>query len=91
MEKMMTLGELRAATAGMDDDLCLNFALDLLGKAVHCAVGSVRRVDDPLLGFDEAVFEMSVDPDVIAGDEGLMSELNERSERLEGYHELIGG
>ena len=87
----MTLGELRAATAGMDDDLCLDFALDLLGKAVHCAVGSVRRVDDPFLGFDEAVFEMSVDPDVIAGDEVLMSELNERKELLEGYYEAMAG
>lgn len=91
MGEMMTLGELRAATAGMDGDLCLDFAFDLLGKTVHCAVVSVRRVDDPFLGFDEAVFELSLDPDIVAGDDALMSELNERSERLKSYYELIGG
>ena len=91
MGGMMTLGELRAATAGMDDDLCLGFAFDLLGKAIHCRVESVRQVDDPYLGFDEAAFELSVDPDIVAGDERLMSELAERGERLKDYYELIGG
>jgi len=84
---MVTLGDLRAATAGMEGDLSLTFALDMLGKTIHCRVRSVKRVDDPLLGFDEAVFEMSVDPDEIAGDEELMAELAERKEMLEGYYE----
>lgn len=91
MGEMMTLGELGAATAGMDDGLCLDFAFDLLGKVVHCGIESVRRVDDPYLGFDEAAFELSVDPDIVAGDERLMSELAERGERLKTYYELIGG
>lgn len=47
----------------------------------------MKRADDPRLGFDEAVFEMSVDPDEIAGDEKLMAELDERKEMLEGYYE----
>ena len=86
---MMTLGELRAATAGLDDDLLLAFPLDVLGKAVRCGVESVKRVDDPLLGFDEAVFEMSLDPDLIAGDDALMAKLEERGELLEDYYESI--
>ena len=84
---MMTLGDLRAATAGMEDDLCLSLALGVLGKTLHCRVMSVERADDPYLGFDEAVFEMSVDPDEIAGDGNLMAELAEREELLEGYYE----
>ena len=86
---MVTLGDLRAATAGMEDDLCLPFALDVLGKTIHCRAMSVKRVDDPYLGFDEAAFEMSVDPDEIAGDEKLMAELVERKEMLEGYYESL--
>ena len=86
---MVTLGDLRAATAGMEDDLCLSFALDVLGKTIHCRAMSVERVDDPYLGFDEAAFEMSVDPDEIAGDEKLMAELAERKEMLEGYYESL--
>ncbi|MBP3866399.1 MAG: hypothetical protein J6D25_01130 [Eggerthellaceae bacterium] len=86
---MVTLGDLRAATAGMEDDLCLSFALDVLGKTIHCRAVSVERVDDPYLGFDEAAFEMSVDPDEIAGDEKLMAELAERKEMLEGYYESL--
>lgn len=89
MAAMMTLGDLRAATAGMEDDLCLSFALDVLGRTVRCNVGSVKRVDDPYLGFDEAVFAMSADPDDIAGDQGLMAELGERGELLEGYYETM--
>ena len=85
----VTLGDLRAATAGMEDDLCLSFALDVLGKTIHCRAMSVKRVDDPYLGFDEAAFEMSVDPDEIAGDEKLMAELAERKEMLEGYYESL--
>ena len=85
----VTLGDLRAATAGMEDDLCLSFALDVLGKTIHCRAMSVKRVDDPYLGFDEAAFEMSVDPDEIAGDEKLMAELVERKEMLEGYYESL--
>ena len=88
-ERITTLGELRAAIAGMDDDLCLDFALGMLGSTVHCGVKAVRRVDDPFLGFDEAVFEMSVDPDAIAGDEALMGKLEEWRELLEGYYESI--
>ncbi|MBQ3282612.1 MAG: hypothetical protein IJH42_02030 [Atopobiaceae bacterium] len=84
---MMTLGDLRAATAGMEDDLSLTFALGMLGKTIHCRVKSAKRVDDPRLGFDEAVFEMSADPDEIAGNEELMAELAERKEMLEGYYE----
>ncbi len=86
---MVTLGDLRAATAGMEDDLCLSFALDVLGKTIHCRAVSVGRVDDPYLGFDEAAFGMSVDPDEIAGDEKLMAELVERKEMLEGYYESL--
>ena len=86
---MVTLGDLRAATAGMEDDLCLSFALDVLGKTIHCRAMSVKRVDDPYLGFDEAAFEMSVDPDEIAGDEKLMAELVELKEMLEGYYESL--
>ena len=86
---MMTLGELKAAIAGLDDDLLLTFPLDVLGKTVRCGVSSVKRVDDPLLGFDEAVFEMSLDPDLIAGDGALMAELEERKEMLENYYESI--
>ena len=86
---MMTLGDLRAATAGMEDDLSLTFALGMLGKTIHCRAVSVERVDDPYLGFDEAAFEMSVDPDEIAGDEKLMAELAERKEMLEGYYESL--
>ena len=89
MEAMMTLGDLRAATAGMEDDLCLSFALGVLGKTLHCRIESVRRVDDPYLGFDDAVFEMSVDPDEIAGDERLMADLEGRRELLEGYYESL--
>lgn len=89
MAAMMTLGDLRAATAGMEDDLCLSFALDVLGRTLHCRVESAERVDDPYLGFDEAVFGMSVDPDVIAGDEELMEELCERRELLESYYETM--
>ncbi|MBQ3329257.1 MAG: hypothetical protein IJG88_04815 [Eggerthellaceae bacterium] len=85
----VTLGDLRAATAGMEDDLCLSFALDVLGKTIHCRAMSVKRVDDPYLGFDEAAFEMSVDPDEIAGDEKLMAELVELKEMLEGYYESL--
>lgn len=85
----VTLGDPRAATAGMEDDLCLSFALDALGKTIHCRAMSVKRVDDPYLGFDEAAFEMSVDPDEIAGDEKLMAELVERKEMLEGYYESL--
>ena len=88
---MMTLGDLRAAAAGLEDDLCLSFALGVLGKTLHCRVMSVERADDPYLGFDEAVFGMSVDPDEIAGDEGLMAELAERKELLEGYYEAMAG
>ena len=86
---MVTLGDLRAATAGMEDGLCLSFALDVLGKTIHCRAMSVKRVDDPYLGFDEAAFEMSVDPDEIAGDEKLMAELVELKEMLEGYYESL--
>lgn len=86
---MMTLGDLRAATAGMEDDLCLTFALDVLGKTLHCELKSVGRVDDPCLGFDEAVFELCLDPDLMAGDETFMANLEERKELLEGYYELI--
>ena len=89
MDKMMTLGELRAATAEMEDDLLLTFALDVLGKTLHCGVRSASRVDDPLLGFDEAAFEMSLDPDEIAGDDALMANLGERKELLEGYYESM--
>ena len=35
---MMTLGDLRAATAGMEGDLSLAFALDRLGKTIHCRI-----------------------------------------------------
>lgn len=35
---MMTLGDLRAATAGMEGDLSLAFALDMLGKTIHCRI-----------------------------------------------------
>lgn len=87
----MTLGDLRAATAGMEDDLCLSFALGVLGKTLHCRVVSVERADDPYLGFDEAVFGISADPDEIAGDEDLMAELAERKELLEGYYETKAG
>lgn len=86
---MMTLGDLRAATVGMEDDLCLSLALDVMGKTLHCGIESVSRVDDPRLGFDDAVFEMSLDPDCIAGDEELMAKLCERKEGLESYYELI--
>ena len=89
MDCMITLGDLRAATAGMEDDLCLTFALDVLGKTLLCGVRSVARVDDPYLGFDEAVFELCLDPDVIAGDDALMANLEERKELLEGYYESI--
>lgn len=89
MDRMMTLGDLRAATAGMEDDLCLTFALGVLGKTLHCGVVSVSRADDPYLGFDEAVFEMSLDPDVIAGDDALMASLEERKGLLEDYYESI--
>ena len=89
MDCMITLGDLRAATAGMEDDLCLTFALDVLGKTLHCGVRSVARADDPCLGFDEAVFELCLDPDVIAGDATLMANLEERRELLEGYYESI--
>lgn len=88
---MMTLGDLRAATAGMEDGLHLSFALDVLGKTLRCRIESVERADDPCLGFDEAVFEMSADPDDIAGDRELMAELGERGELLEGYYEAICG
>ena len=86
---MMTLGELREATAGLDDGLLLAFPLDVLGKTLRCGVKSVKRVEDPLLGFDEAVFEMSLDPDLVAGDEELMSGLEERKELLASYYESI--
>ena len=89
MDCMMTLGDLRAATAGMEDDLCLAFALGVLGKTLHCGVKSASRVDDPYLGFDEAVFELCLDPDLMAGDETFMANLEERKELLEGYYELI--
>ena len=87
MDCMMTLGDLRAATAGMEDDLCLTFAFDLLGKTLHCRIESVKRVDDPCLGFDEAAFELSVDPDAVAGDDALMADLEERKEQLGGYYD----
>lgn len=89
MAGIMTLADLRAATAGMDGGLCLSFALEVLGETLHCRIESVERVDDPRLGFDEAVFGMSVDPDEIAGNEGLMAELAERKELLEGYYEAM--
>ena len=89
MGAMMTLGDLRAATAGMEDDLCLTFALDVLGKTLGCHVESAERVDDPFLGFDEVVFGMSVDPDEIADDDALMAQLNERGELLRGYYDSI--
>ncbi len=88
---MMTLGDLRAAAAGLEDDLCLSFALGVLGKTLHCRVMSVERAGDPYLGFDEAVFELSVDPDEIAEDEDLMAELAERRELLKGYYERAAG
>lgn len=91
METMMTLGELRAATRGMDDDLCLDFALDLLGETVHCSARSARRVDDPGLGLDGVVLELLADPDAVAGDAGLMEKLDERRDRIEDYYESIGG
>ena len=86
---MMTLGDLRAAAAGLEDDLCLSFALGVLGKTLHCRVMSVERVGDPYLGFDEAVFELSVDPDEIADDDVLMAQLNERGELLRDYYDSI--
>ena len=89
-EKMMvTLGELKSAIADLDDDLLLSFPVGILGKTVHCGVSSVARADDPLLGFDEAVFEMTLDPDLIAGDGPLMAKLDERKELLQGYYESI--
>ena len=89
MATMMTLGDLRAATAGMEDDLYLSFALDVLGKTLRCRIKSVERADDPYLGFDEVVFAMSANPDDIAGDRELMAELGERGELLEGYYDSI--
>ena len=88
MATMMTLGEL-TATAGLDDDLLLAVPLDVLGKTVHCGVKSVKRVDDPLLGFDEAVFEISLDPDLVVGDEGLMAALKEREVQLREYYDIL--
>ena len=76
--KTMTLGELRTATAGMEDDLYLDFALVVLGRTVHCGVKSAKRVDDANLGFGEAAFELCVDPNLIASDESLMTKLEER-------------
>ena len=89
MDCMMTLGDLRAAIAGMEDDLCLSLEFDVMGKTLHCGIESVSRADDPYLGFDEAVFKLCVDPDVIAGDAELMEKLEDRKERLEDYYETF--
>ena len=88
---MVTPGDPGAATAGLEDDLRLSFAPGVLGKVPHRRVMPAERAGDPCPGFDGDVSGMPVDPGETAGSEGLMAELAERKEPLEGCCERMAG